>query len=762
MNSRRRKTSMKKANMMPKHWYKRMLRAYLPLVLITISAVIFVSFIIVSEMMRKETEKANTVTTMHVVDGIESRLEAIEGAVLREMQSNRSLHRFISTQADDNVRLTQYELSNELNSLIKGYPLISSIYIYRASDDLVLTQRFISSLDSFPDHNFIKQYYNQSGTMKWQQTRLYTDYAADPKEAVISLTQKVPLPLGSQGLVVVNVKVEGILRLAKAMINEQLTVLEIRDQNNRLIYPQREAEIPGDAKYTLSHQSPSLGWTFHSGLSSDSLYDWVSVIAFIWIVIGIGIVIVSISMTIYILKRNYRPIELILKKIGQTPLRNLPKDKAMDEFAYIERAIENLVEQSKHYELKHQRDLALGKRQFLRDLLEGQHSLSTEEWKDKAKAFLLPRSISHAAVVLIEVKRYGDLENGNKERDKSFLKFSLANVIVEHMKAEVHHVETEWISPDRLAVILLAKSAGELDKQAVYPALEKVSRWIWNNLNIAIRIGVGQAFAKVNNIARSYELAEEALRYQLITDYEKPIFYENIPRASRHSYRYYQTFTSCMKSMHQLDDSWNERIDAIFEQMKQDWLEDEEIRSILQFAIVMYLDEAGAIANKELRDQLCHMTLQLREECEQSDRLEELQSLFNDHAEQFYRRYAGYKRSSKYLETISQVRRYMEEHYTDPDLSLTQIGDKFGLKPKYASQLFKEEFQMKFVDYLVQLRMEEAKRRLCDTDESVQEIAARVGYASSISFGRMFKKIEGVTPGDYRKLMLLGDRQASV
>lgn len=58
---------------------------------------------------------------------------------------------------------------------------------------------------------------------------------------------------------------------------------------------------------------------------------------------------------------------------------------------------------------------------------------------------------------------------------------------------------------------------------------------------------------------------------------------------------------------------------------------------------------------------------------------------------------------------------------------------------------------MKFVDFLVKLRVEKACRLLSASDMAVQDIALQVGYANAISFGRVFKRIMGVTPGDYRK-----------
>lgn len=757
---REQRSRHKKAGPIPKTWYKRMLRAYFPLVLIAVSAVLFISFIIVSEMMMKEAEKANGVTIKHMINTMESRLQEVEGAVLREMQSNQVLHRFISSRKDDNMRLTQYELSNDLNKLIKDYPIIHSIYVFRASDDIVLTQRLISPLVQFPDRDFIEQHDSQQKFVKWQQIRMFADNSAEQKEQVISLLQRAPLPLGSQGLVVVNVKVSELASMAEQLISPELTRLEIRDAASQLIYPQSPEQLPEQAEYTFQQQSAALGWSFYSGVTGGALHEWVSVISYIWIAIGICIVIGSLWATVYIAKRNYRPLELVLQRIQQTPLRNLPKDKALDEFSYIERALENLVEQTKQYERQHQEDLTWGKRQLLRDLLEGQ-PMSKQQWKANAKRFFLPGSVSHCCVALIEIKSYGDLEQGSAERDKSFLKFSLANAVLEHLRTSQRFAEAEWMTGERLAVLLLVQSSEQLEEQRLVERLDSASRWIRHNLSISVRAAIGNQAATIEGLAESYQQAQLALGYQLISSPKNTIIHRQIAHQPYDSsYAYYQALSQAVRGLHQLNDHWSEQLDPFFEQMYKDSLSDQTIMSMLHFALMMLLDEADAVTDRAIKEGLRQLMLELRNELGKADQLSELQASFFDYAERFYKKYAAYKRSNKYLETINQVRSYMEQHFTDPNLSLTQIGDKFGLKPKYASQLFKEEFHMKFVDYLVQLRMEEAKKRLCDSDEPVHEIAAKVGYASAISFGRMFKKTEGITPGDYRKLMTAAGDEA--
>jgi two-component system response regulator YesN len=100
---------------------------------------------------------------------------------------------------------------------------------------------------------------------------------------------------------------------------------------------------------------------------------------------------------------------------------------------------------------------------------------------------------------------------------------------------------------------------------------------------------------------------------------------------------------------------------------------------------------------------------------------------------------------------IKAVKAYIEANYTDPNLSLDHLQDKFGLNGKYLSRLFKEEYGLKFVDFLIDLRMQEARRLLLESHLSVQDITERLGYSSPISFARTFRKVVGMSPVDFRK-----------
>lgn len=98
------------------------------------------------------------------------------------------------------------------------------------------------------------------------------------------------------------------------------------------------------------------------------------------------------------------------------------------------------------------------------------------------------------------------------------------------------------------------------------------------------------------------------------------------------------------------------------------------------------------------------------------------------------------------------VVQYVRDHYTDPDLSLYQLSEQFGMSQSAISRGFKNAAGSRLVDYIHLLRIEEAKRLLAETNDTVYEIADQVGYNTSWTMTRAFKRYEQLTPGAYREL----------
>lgn len=104
-------------------------------------------------------------------------------------------------------------------------------------------------------------------------------------------------------------------------------------------------------------------------------------------------------------------------------------------------------------------------------------------------------------------------------------------------------------------------------------------------------------------------------------------------------------------------------------------------------------------------------------------------------------------------ETLSEnIVAYVTESFANPDLSATEISNRFALPIKAVYAAVREQTGQSLGDYLTAVRMKEAARLLCTTTDSVDSVAAACGYTAQSTFYRVFKKYYGESPNKYRSL----------
>lgn len=99
---------------------------------------------------------------------------------------------------------------------------------------------------------------------------------------------------------------------------------------------------------------------------------------------------------------------------------------------------------------------------------------------------------------------------------------------------------------------------------------------------------------------------------------------------------------------------------------------------------------------------------------------------------------------------VSLIMEIIRREYTK-DLKLEEISQQVFLNPKYLSRMFKNETGINVTDYLVSVRIDKAKQLLRENMEiKVYEVAKLIGYGDSVYFNKIFKRLVGVTPLEYR------------
>lgn len=105
--------------------------------------------------------------------------------------------------------------------------------------------------------------------------------------------------------------------------------------------------------------------------------------------------------------------------------------------------------------------------------------------------------------------------------------------------------------------------------------------------------------------------------------------------------------------------------------------------------------------------------------------------------------------SRKRLELV-EIKSYLDEHYTEK-IMLDDLAEEFFINKFYLSKIFRETYGTTVNNYLISKRITRAKQLLRFTDMTVDEVGSAVGMADANYFSRMFRKVEGISPREYRK-----------
>lgn len=106
-------------------------------------------------------------------------------------------------------------------------------------------------------------------------------------------------------------------------------------------------------------------------------------------------------------------------------------------------------------------------------------------------------------------------------------------------------------------------------------------------------------------------------------------------------------------------------------------------------------------------------------------------------------------REEKKSKSIESALKFINENY-HLEFTLEEIADKVNLNPNYFSELFKKEVGVNFIDYVTEVRIKAAKRLLSKKEKKISEIAKEVGYKDASYFCKVFKRVTGESPKNFR------------
>ena len=328
----------------------------------------------------------------------------------------------------------------------------------------------------------------------------------------------------------------------------------------------------------------------------------------------------------------------------------------------------------------------------------------------------------------------------------------LVNSVVEEFiseKNQVFAVEMDKMTAYLINFGILEEENHETDLKN---AVVEIKHILQERYQIDITVSVSSVYRGVNNISKAYGESMDAMEYKMVLGKGEIINYNKIKEIKCNEYTYFYPLNTEMHLINYVKTGDLKSVEKII----TDIFDNNLLKSAHSIQIVKCL----------MVDLICTIIKTINElgnSCESSfleglnpikkllncETIKEMKFQITDILMKICENIELQKKShnSTLKENIIQ---YMEAHYSDSNLNITTISERFHINPAYLSRFFKEQTGECVLDYLNRVRLDNAKRLMKERKMCISDTAAAVGYNNSNTFIRIFKKYEGITPGNYK------------
>ncbi|MBE1442026.1 helix-turn-helix domain-containing protein [Paenibacillus sp. OAS669] len=442
--------------------------------------------------------------------------------------------------------------------------------------------------------------------------------------------------------------------------------------------------------------------------------------------------------------RNSRPLRTIMETIMER-MEGRP-ETGPDAYRFIRESVSRLIDNNHELTDKMKKHAPYLQAALFERLLKGDF-LSAKDTSVLLQHVGIEAQGSHYSVVIVQLQGYdGGFDASSLEE------LDLKRVMIKEMLRGGLKVSMYWhdLAEDQIA-LLIAYGRDIPDPNLTYlaEALPGVGEMILAQLNVRTRFAIGGIYKELLHISRSFEEAKQALQFLSWRNQNGAARYDEIPQ--EHSGYYYPSDLEIRLSNLALAGEYAavesvltdlHRINFVERRLSVPMLQlfmNEMIGTLIKLLPQMGLNEGI------LQDKLKLVTTELTS-------YEGLEKQYLSYTA-VYRQLCNYvndHKKSQNGQLLDSIIALLQETFTDPDISLDSVAERMGISRGYLSQFFKEQTGINFSDYLEGLRMKLARELLAETDLHVFEIAVRVGYSSSNTFCRAFKRINGVSTTAFR------------
>lgn len=466
--------------------------------------------------------------------------------------------------------------------------------------------------------------------------------------------------------------------------------------------------------------SESTGWNYYAILpDTQYVFANVSNISREYIITISIILLISGALIIFLLQKLYAPIQTLGEKIKTV----IPEDENKNEFKGISKALDILATKNTDLESTLNSNMVDIRNSRLYRLINGAYQ-SRADFNTDNEELGIPLIYDYVSVLIVHVKSDEIDIKEYAESEKKRLK----DIYTIYYCTEV----------GKKKQIVFIFNSGE--EQSARKLAENLMKHALDN-HLVLTIGIGCKTSDLTKVGQSFIEASSALDYRFIKGNNTIIDFSeisgNINDKSIYPNSEMMALSNALSAHNQ--DAILGTLDQIIAIIKKDDMPIYLVRSIIS--------DMMTLINKSisLSEDRSAMTISLSK----ADNVQEAIELAEKWKEMIK---ASLKAEKNTEAAMKDIQQYIDDNCLKADFSAYETADRFNLTLPNLSKMFKDYSGKNLIDYTTEIRINTAKKLLCETSLPISEIAEKIGYYNLSSFTRRFKQSLGISPSEYRAL----------
>ncbi len=666
---------------------------------------------------------------------------------------------------------TVRQLAEYIDVLMESDSSIESVYFCSNTLGTIVSGNTISPLATFHDTQWLSAAADLTKKREiWTTPRVVTNFNSPETTTVVSLLRTFPLittPDKIDGYIVININADLLNEIVRQSLKGTESSFLILNMQNKVLFKSQNYFTYDEQKVidVIADSDNAHNFLDNDGTSMMVQYttatetDWkiVSVTPYTNmtsrmnasrnynIFLGVAVSLFMIATVLLSNKWMYAPIDrfmgLITKNVEKNDAAKISDFEELgDMFLYMKEQQKDL-----HQQLNH--SIPYIKYQLMAEIISGK-AVSYESLQPQFSLMKINLQSANYIVLLSDLDDKDIIDVKAPGEDFDVYIASLYNKAEELINQENAGFAVQL--PNQMCITLMSFDEDNPQSNSVkaLEVAELLGTFMKEYYGITITTAIGEYYNDFSDIRKSYQDASSLIKYKSIMGNSSIITMDDVQiQTEIDMQKINLTADKTVRAFESLNQQATfDLLKEVFEEAKQSCLPSDIIiqigMQIVRNCMIIYNGQELEMNNEHYQN--IHISLN------QLDTVDEMVDFIRHILNEMLQEMAEKNTVKNSDDLIIKIVDYVDEAYSEYNMSLNLLADKFGLSVPYLSKIFKAYTKKTFTDYLIEIRIKKASELLTTTNKKVNEISEAVGYPNPSSFIRIFKKYHYMTPIDYR------------